>query len=110
MLFREGDMDLEKAAAVGSPSDTTREQVRAHLEQTLRMLVSFPEDVVVNFTIGERTTIYKVHCSRRVCGQIIGNHGRTINSVRQMVLAMTARQGIRSIVELPWFPRGTEAT
>lgn len=80
-----------------------REQTRDTLEKLAKDLVDFPQDVSVTFFNGDRTTVYKIECSQRVLGQILGSKGKTINGLRAVISAITARQGLRTIIEVPYF-------
>ncbi|MNY82900.1 hypothetical protein D3C86_2252860 [compost metagenome] len=53
--------------------------------------------------MGEKTTIFKVDCDQKCLGQIIGAKGKNISGLRAIVAATMARQGIRAIVEIPFF-------
>lgn len=78
-----------------------REDIRALIEQVVRLLVDQPETVTVATYVGPKTTVYRVDCAKENLGQIIGTQGKTIMGLRAVVHAMTARNGIRSIVEIP---------
>lgn len=85
--------------------DKVREEGRVTPEQLLKKIVPVPEDVKVNCETGERTTIYKVSCSQANIGHVIGSRGRTIDSLRVIISAQCAREGIRAIIEIPFFKR-----
>lgn len=78
-----------------------REHARVILETILRNLVDHPDSIKVTYRVGERTTVYQVQCEKGNLGQIIGAKGKHIDSLRTIMLAITARQGIRSIIEIP---------
>jgi predicted RNA-binding protein YlqC (UPF0109 family) len=79
------------------------ENTRIKLEEILKLIVDHPEEIDVTVTQGERTTIFKVDCSKRNFGRLLGSRGKMICSLRNVTLAMTARHGIRSIIEIPYF-------
>ncbi|WP_413557914.1 KH domain-containing protein [Bdellovibrio sp. HCB209] len=79
------------------------ENIRAKLEEILKLMVNFPDEVCVHVSQGERTTIFKIDCSKRNFGRILGSRGKMISSIRNVALALTARHGVRSIVEIPYF-------
>ncbi|WP_413582136.1 KH domain-containing protein [Bdellovibrio sp. HCB288] len=79
------------------------EATRKKLEEILVLIVDHPGEVSVNIVQGERTTIFKIECSRRNFGRILGSRGKMIAGLRTISLALTARHGIRSIVEVPYF-------
>ena len=85
--------------------DKFREEVRAFLEEMLVRLVNHPESVKVNMVVGDNTTIYHVETAKNNFPQILGSKGRNINSMRTIIAAICARQGIRSVIELPYFQK-----
>lgn len=90
---------LEKGADVDF--DAYREEIRKLVEHIVRLLVDVPEEVSVATVLGPKTTVFKVLCAKENMGQVIGTQGRTIMGLRAVVHAMSARTGIRSIVEIP---------
>lgn len=78
-----------------------REEIRQLIEHIVRLLVDNPETVSVSTYVGPKTTVYRVNCAKDNLGQVIGTQGKTIMGLRAVVHAMTARTGIRSIVEIP---------
>ncbi|WP_291515735.1 KH domain-containing protein [Bdellovibrio sp. ArHS] len=78
-----------------------REEIRSLVEHITRLLVDQPETVTVTTYVGPKTTVYRVNCAKENLGQVIGSQGKTIMGLRAVVHAMTARTGIRSIVEIP---------
>ncbi|WII71073.1 KH domain-containing protein [Bdellovibrio sp. 22V] len=78
-----------------------REEIRLLVEHIVRLLVDKPETVTVSTYVGPKTTVYRVNCAKENLGQVIGSQGKTIMGLRAVVHAMTARTGIRSIVEIP---------
>ncbi|WP_374073248.1 KH domain-containing protein [Bdellovibrio bacteriovorus] len=78
-----------------------REEIRLLVEHIVRLLVDQPETVTVSTYVGPKTTVYRVNCAKENLGQVIGTQGKTIMGLRAVVHAMTARTGIRSIVEIP---------
>lgn len=81
--------------------DEYREEIRLLIDRIVRLLVDQPETVTVTTYVGPKTTVYRVDCAKENLGQIIGSQGKTIMGLRAVVHAMTARNGIRSIVEIP---------
>lgn len=85
---------------MGDP-DKYREEIRQLIEQVVKLLVDKPETVTVVTFVGPKTTVYRVNCAKENLGQVIGGQGKTIMGLRAVVHAMTARTGIRSIIEIP---------
>lgn len=89
----------EKRASVDL--EKYREEVRALIEHVVKLLVDEPDSVTVTTFVGPKTTVYRIACSKENLGQVIGTQGKTIMGLRAIVHAMTARTGVRSIVEIP---------
>ena len=79
------------------------ELARLKIEEILQQIVEYPEEVQVQVSVGARTTIFKVDCTQRNLGKILGCKGRMITSLRNIALAMTAKHGFRSIIEVPYY-------
>jgi predicted RNA-binding protein YlqC (UPF0109 family) len=91
------------AAPVTTQVCPEREKCRELLDLMIRGLVDNPESISVVYEMGDRTTVYKVNCSQKCLGQIIGAKGKNISGVRAVIAATMARKGIRAIVEIPYF-------
>lgn len=97
---------LTKSLSLNEEEKTKiRESARFTLESLAKSLVDHPEDISVEYICGERTTIFKINCLQRNLGQIMCSKGKTISGLRAVISAITARQGIRSIVEIPFFEK-----
>ncbi|WP_413576874.1 KH domain-containing protein [Bdellovibrio sp. HCB290] len=79
-----------------------RETGKKILHSILNEMLDHSEKVVVNYTVGERTTVYKVECHPQSLGQLIGSKGKNIGGIRAVISAMMARKGIRAIIEIPY--------
>jgi len=93
--------DEHKDKGAGIDQDAYREEIRLLVEHIVKLLVDQPETVTVSTYVGPKTTVYRVNCAKENLGQVIGTQGKTIMGLRAVVHAMTARTGIRSIVEIP---------
>ncbi len=101
VIRRRATMETSTSAA---PNKTeVLETARKHLQDFLNLIVDYPAEVQVNIHQGERTTIFKIDCSQRNLGKILGCKGRMITSLRNMILAITARHGFRSVIEVPYY-------
>ena len=66
-----------------------------------RALVDRPEEVEVEgFEEDDGTIVLELHVAEEDVGQVIGRGGRTINAVRALVRAATARHGRRVLVDV----------
>ena len=88
--------------------DELIETAKLKLEELLALIVDHPDEVSVSVLQGEKTTVFKVNSSQRNIGKILGSKGKMITSLRNLVLAITARQGIRSVIEVPYYAPDTE--
>lgn len=86
-----------------APPCPEREKCRELLYNVICGLVDFPETISVSYSMGDRTTVYKVDCNQKCLGQIIGSKGKNISGVRAVISATMARKGIRAVVEIPYF-------
>ncbi|HEX7674236.1 MAG TPA: KH domain-containing protein [Bdellovibrio sp.] len=91
----------DKVKGADIDQEVYREEIRGLIEKVVRFLVDEPESVTVTTYVGPKTTVYRVNCAKDNLGQVIGAQGKTIMGLRAVVHAMTARNGIRSIVEIP---------
>ena len=68
----------------------------------IKNLVTKPEQVTVKRTSSENTDVYEVRVDPTDMGKLIGKQGRTINSVRTLVAATSARLDAkkRTLVEV----------
>lgn len=79
-------------------------QVRERMANVLRAVVqemtSCVQDVEVDFTMGDRTTIYRINVPQDYRGKLIGAQGKNITALRNIVGAMGGSNGFRAIIEL----------
>lgn len=100
---RSNEVRTSEEATLSTPVCAEREQCRVLLNSMIQGLVDYPETISVSYSLGDRTTVYKVECDRRCLGQIIGSKGKNISGVRAVIAAMMARKGIRAVVEIPYY-------
>jgi hypothetical protein len=74
--------------------------MQAFLEYIVKGLVQNPDAVTV--TPVERTglTVYELRLDPQDVGKIIGRQGMTINAIRSLLQAGSAKQGLRCAVEI----------
>ena len=63
-------------------------------------LVDKPEDVSVSEVKGESTTIVKLQVAPSDIGKIIGKQGKTVDAIRTIVTAVSARTNKRTVIEV----------
>ena len=74
--------------------------MQAFLEYVVKGLVQKPDAVTITPVEREGTTVYELRLDPQDVGKIIGRQGMTINAIRSLLLAGSARKGIRCTVEI----------
>ena len=74
--------------------------MQAFLEYVVKGLVHNPDAVSITPVEREGTTIYELRLDPQDVGKIIGRQGMTINAIRSLLLAGSARKGLRCSVEI----------
>jgi predicted RNA-binding protein YlqC (UPF0109 family) len=74
--------------------------MQAFLEYVVKGLVNHPEQVTVAPVEREGTTIYELRLHPEDVGKVIGRQGMTINAIRSLLLAGSAKQGLRCSLEI----------
>jgi predicted RNA-binding protein YlqC (UPF0109 family) len=74
--------------------------MQAFLEYVVKGLVQNPEAVTVTPTDRAGMTIYELRLDPQDVGKIIGRQGQTINAIRSLLTAGSAKKGIRCSVEI----------
>ena len=72
----------------------------ALVEDTIKLLVSDPESVVVTEADDRGAKVFTVNVSPADVGRVIGKDGRVISSVRQVVSAAGAKARVKTIVKV----------
>ncbi len=70
------------------------------LEYVVRGLVQHPDAVSVTPVERAGMTIYELRLDQSDVGKIIGRQGVTINAIRSLLLAGSAKKGLRCSVEI----------
>ena len=74
--------------------------MQAFLEYVVKSLVQHPEAVSITPVERSGVTIYELRLDPSDVGKIIGRQGVTINAIRSLLLAGSARKGLRCSVEI----------
>jgi hypothetical protein len=74
--------------------------MQAFLEYVVKGLVEFPEEVTVTPVERDGTTVYELRLHPKDVGKIIGRQGMTINAIRSLLLAGSAKKGLRCTLEI----------
>jgi hypothetical protein len=70
------------------------------LEYVVKGLVQHPEAVSVTPVERGGMTVYELRLDQSDVGKIIGRQGVTINAIRSLLLAGSAKKGLRCSVEI----------
>jgi predicted RNA-binding protein YlqC (UPF0109 family) len=74
--------------------------MQAFLEHVVKGLVQHPDAVTITPVQREGTTVYELRLDPHDVGKIIGRQGMTINAIRSLLLAGSARKGMRCVLEI----------
>ena len=74
--------------------------MQAFLEYVVKGLVQNPGAVTVTPVERSGMTVYELRLDQQDVGKIIGRQGITINAVRSLLLAGSAKKGLRCSVEI----------
>jgi uncharacterized protein len=74
--------------------------MQAFLEYLVKGLVQHPEAVTVTPVVKDAFTIYELRMHADDVGKIIGRQGMTINAIRSLLLAGSAKKGLRCSLEI----------
>jgi predicted RNA-binding protein YlqC (UPF0109 family) len=74
--------------------------MQAFLEYVVKGLVQKPEAVTITPVDRAGLTIYELRLDPQDVGKIIGRQGQTINAIRSLLTAGSAKKGIRCSLEI----------
>ena len=74
--------------------------MQAFLEFVVKGLVDHPDQATVTPVAKDAVTIYEVRLHPEDVGKVIGRQGITINAIRSLLLAGSARKGLRCALEI----------
>jgi hypothetical protein len=74
--------------------------MQAFLEYVVKGLVNHPETVTVTPVVKDALTIYELRLHPDDVGKIIGRQGMTINALRSVLLAGSAKKSLRCSLEI----------
>jgi predicted RNA-binding protein YlqC (UPF0109 family) len=80
--------------------------MQAFLEYVVKGLVQNPAAVTVTPVEREGTTVYELRLDPQDVGKVIGRQGMTINAIRSLLLAGSAKRGLRCTLEIVEEPAG----
>ena len=74
--------------------------MQVFLEYVVKGLVQKPEEVSVTPVERSGMTVYELRMNQADVGRIIGRDGVTINAIRSLLTAGSARKGLRCSLEI----------
>jgi len=74
--------------------------MQGFLDYVVKGLVSHPEAVTVTPVERDGTTIFELRLHPDDVGKVIGRQGMTINALRALLLAGSAKKGVRCSLEI----------
>jgi predicted RNA-binding protein YlqC (UPF0109 family) len=74
--------------------------MQAFLEYVVKGLVQNPAAVSVSPTERAGVTVYELRLDPQDVGKVIGRQGQTINAIRSLLTAGSAKKGIRCSLEI----------
>ena len=74
--------------------------MQAFLEYVVKGLVQAPDEVSVTPVEQGGITVYELRMNQGDVGRIIGKQGVTINALRSLLIAGSAKKGLRCSVEI----------
>lgn len=74
--------------------------MQAYLEYVVKGLVAKPEAVTVTPIERNGMTVYELRLDAADVGKIIGREGVTINAIRSLLTAGSAKKGLRCTLEI----------
>ena len=67
---------------------TMSDVINQFIEETTKKIVDEPQEVKVTSSISTKSVIIQIKVAQSDCGKIIGKHGRTIDSMKILCLAI----------------------
>jgi hypothetical protein len=74
--------------------------MQAFLEYVVKGLVSHPDAVTVTPVVKDSLTIYELRMHPDDVGKVIGRQGMSINALRSLLLAGSAKKAFRCALEI----------
>ena len=85
---------------MGSNMADNEKQLISLIEFVVRALVDLPDQVKVNAVRGEQTTVIELHVAKEDLGKVIGKMGKTAQSLRTILNAVSTKMKMRSVLEI----------
>lgn len=101
---------LRKIPRAPSTNKISRSALDSRIERILVEVIQclIEEEFWSSFDVshrnGDKTTQFIIRCRPNCFGKVLGAKGRTIQSMRTLIMAMTAKDGYRSVIEIEQLP------
>lgn len=82
------------------PGEDSTGDMQAFLEYVVKGLVENPEAVTITPVQRHGMTVYELRLHPKDVGRVIGRQGMTINAIRSLLTAGSAKKGLRCSVEI----------
>ena len=70
------------------------------IQETLDLLVQHPSKVRLTEVVGAKTVVYEIRCHADDLGKVIGKSGKTVGALRNLLTALSGREGKRILLEV----------
>jgi len=74
--------------------------MQAFLEYVIKGLVAHPDEVSITPVPKDAVTLFEVRLHPDDVGKVIGRQGMTINAIRSLLTAGSAKKGLRCAMEI----------
>ena len=74
--------------------------MQSFIEYVVKALVRHPEQVSVVPADRHGATVYELRLEPEDVGRVVGRSGKTINAIRSLLVAGSARKGVRCSLEI----------
>lgn len=70
------------------------------IQEALNVLVQHPSNLRLTEVVGAKTVVYEVRCHPDDLGKVIGKSGKTVGALRNLLSALSGREGKRILLEV----------
>lgn len=70
------------------------------IEHIARSLVEYPEELEIREVDGTQVTVFELRAAKTDLGKLIGKHGKTVEAIRTVLQAASAKCGKRAVLEV----------
>lgn len=74
--------------------------MKEFVEYIVKHLVDDPDAVQVTEIAGESSIVYELRVSQSDMGKVIGRNGRTVDSIRVLLIAVSRKTGKHATLEI----------